>query len=115
MQIDSVNMNDKIKLLVQENRSGLLISRSHFDSLSDLILNTVNEHDAIFLNQLIALPPIELPGFSGDYAWYLVQVKRHLEVTGVIKTEMQTTCMPVIKKVKKLKRRSMVVPASNAT
>ncbi len=98
-------MTERIELRAEANRSGIKILKAHFDLLSDFIIQTLDKSREITLNQLIALPPIDLPGFTGDYTWCLLQVKRHLELTGLIKTEILRLRIQVIKKVKKYPRR----------
>jgi hypothetical protein len=96
-------MENKIQLLKDRKSNGLLISASDFELVSNLILSTLTERGNMTLTELVELNPMHVADFAGDFSWLLLQVKRHLEVTGTIMTEMLPGRVQCIYEAKTLK------------
>lgn len=80
------NEHKTVYTLRLNGKTGAVISKRHYDHISNFIFSSLQFRDEITFNELLEKADLELsPQFNREYGWYLLQVKQDMEVRGLIK------------------------------
>jgi hypothetical protein len=77
-------MNETIQLWKAKNQKGGVISKRYYDQLSNFILSTLKNTDGITLVELIEKAKEEIHENFGNISYLFLNVKKDLEVIGLI-------------------------------
>lgn len=82
---------EKIDLSRAKNKMGATILKKRYDQMFELIISKLksNTNREVALTELVEYAQINLSShFGADIPWCLLQVKKHMEVKGIIKTSL---------------------------
>lgn len=78
-------MDDRIKTLHPEGKSGVSISKEKYRQVSEAILEVVGEEGEHTFKELVpAVKRTLQDGFEGSISWYVTTVKLDLEARGLL-------------------------------
>ena len=80
-------MTEMIQMWKAKNQRGVVISKRYYDQLSAFILGKVKNTDGITLVELVEQANEEFPKDFGSISSLLLNVKKDLEVMGIITIE----------------------------
>ncbi|HEY3405446.1 MAG TPA: hypothetical protein VGK59_18815 [Ohtaekwangia sp.] len=69
-----------------DGKKGTQISRAQYNLLASFILNVLNAHEEVTLQQLLEKAQAEISeSIDSDVAWYILQVKLDLEARDLVR------------------------------